>query len=105
MEFIYQILHITRSHSPIRYNYTMHERTLGSLENAPYLDVDISSDLSFSHCINLITSNAQKNLGFLKRNIKTTHSGICEAAYKTVVRPQLDLHHLESLYQKRQAQG
>ena len=27
---------------------------------------------------------------FSQRNIKTTHSGICEAAYKTIVRPQLE---------------
>ena len=69
-----QVLHITRSRRPIRYNYTMHGQTLDSVEKARYLDVDISSDLSLD----------------LKRNIKTTHSGICEAAYKTIVRPQLE---------------
>ena len=95
MEFIpskCQVLHITRSRNPIRYNYTMHGQILESVENARYLPVgvDISSDLSFSHHINRITSNAQKNLGFLKRNIKTTHFGIPEAAYKTIVRPQLE---------------
>ena len=85
-----QVLHITRSRRPIRYNYTMHGQTLGSVEKARYLGVDIYSDLSFSHHIDRITTNAQKNLGFLKRNIKTTHSGIREAAYKTIVRPQLE---------------
>ena len=85
-----QVLHITRSRNPIRYNYTMHGQILESVENARYLGVDISSDLGFSHHINRITSNAQKNLGFLERNIKTTHSGIREAAYKTIVRPQLE---------------
>ena len=85
-----QVLHITRSRTPIRYKYTMHGQILESVENARYLGVDISSDLGFSHHINRITSNAQKNLGFLKRNIKTTHSGIREAAYKTIVRPQLE---------------
>ena len=29
-------------------------------------------------------------MGFLKRNIETTHSGIRETAYKTIVRPQLE---------------
>ena len=85
-----QVLHITRSRNPIRYNYTMHGQTLESVENARYLGVDISSDFGFSYHINRITSNAQKNLGFLKRNIKTTHSGIPEAAYKTIVWPQLE---------------
>ena len=85
-----QVLHITRSRRPIRYNYTMHGQTLDSVEKARYLGVDISSDLSFSHHIDRITTNAQKNLGFLKRNIKTTHSGIRDATYKTIVRPQLE---------------
>ena len=80
-----QVLHITRSRNPIRYNYTMHGQTIESVENARYLGVDISSDLGFSYHVNRITSNAQKHLGFLKRNIKTTYSGIREAAYKTIV--------------------
>ena len=37
-----------------------------------------------------ITSNANKSLGFLKRNIRCKHPGVCKAAYKTVVRPQLE---------------
>ena len=45
-----QVLHITRSRNPIRYNYTMHGQTLESVEN----------------------------------------SGIREAAYKTIGRPQLE---------------
>ena len=32
-----QVLHITRSRDPIRYNYTMHGQTLESVENARYL--------------------------------------------------------------------
>ena len=54
-----QVLHITRSRNPIRYNYTMHGQTRESVENSRYLGVDISSDLGFSHHINRITSNAQ----------------------------------------------
>ena len=61
-----RVLHITRSCNPIRYSYTMHRQTLESVESALYLGVDISSDLGFSHHINRITSNAQKNLVFTK---------------------------------------
>ena len=68
----------------------MHGQVLESVDYARYLGVDISSDLNFSHHINRITANASKSLGFVKRNIKTKHSGIREAAYKTVVRPQLE---------------
>ena len=85
-----QILHITLSRNPVRYNYTMHGQTLESVENAWYLGVDISLGLGFSHHINRISSNAQKTLVFSKEIKKTTHSGIREAAYKTIVRPQLE---------------
>ena len=30
------------------------------------------------------------SLGFIKHNIKTKHPGVPEAAYKTIVRPQLE---------------
>ena len=85
-----QVLHIPRSRKPIHRNYTMHDQVLESVDHARYLGVDISSDLNFSHHINRITANASKSLGFLKRNIKTKHSGIRKAAYKTVVKPQLE---------------
>ena len=68
----------------------MHEQILDSVDNAWYLGVDIADDLNFSQHVNRITSNAMKSLDYLKRNIKPNHSGIREAAYKTIVRPQLE---------------
>ena len=80
----------------------MHGQVLESIDHARYPGVDISLDLNFSHHINRITTNAYKSLGFLKRNIKAKHSGIREAAYKTVVRPQLDYASpIWSLYTKK----
>ena len=40
--------------------------------------------------VNRISSNAYKSLAFIKRNIKTKHACVREAAYKTTVRPQLE---------------
>ena len=85
-----QVVHISRSRKPIKNNYTMHGQVLDSIDHARYLGVDISSDLNFSHHVNRITANASKSLGFLKRNIKTKHPGIREAAYKATVRPQVE---------------
>ena len=85
-----QVVHITRSPRPIKTSYTMHGHVLDSVDSARYLGVDISSNLSFSTHINRISSNASKSLGYLKRNILTKHPGIREAAYKTIVRPQLE---------------
>ena len=62
----------------------------GPVNSARYLGVDIASDLKFTQHINRNTNNASKSLGYLKRNIQTKHIGIREAAFKTIVRPQLE---------------
>ena len=80
-----QVIHITRSRNPIKNKYMMHGQILDSVDNTRYLGVDIADDLNFSQHVNRITSNAMKSLGYLKRNIKPNHSGIQEAAYKTIV--------------------
>ena len=85
-----QVIHITQSRNPIKNKYMMHGQILDSVDNAQYLGVDIADDLNFSQHVNRITSNAMKSLGYLKRNVKPSHSGIREAAYKTIVWPQLE---------------
>ena len=85
-----QVVHITRSRRPINTSYSMHGQVLDSVNSARYLGVDITSDLNFTQHINRTTANASKSLGYLKRNILTKHSGIREAAYKTIVRPQVE---------------
>ena len=70
----------------------MHGQFLDSVDNARNLGVDIADDLNFSQHVNRIPSNAMKSLGYRKRNIKPNHAGpagIREAAYKTIVGPQL----------------
>ena len=52
--------------------------------------MDISSNLSWGSHIDRITGTAHKTLGFVKRNIRTKMSGVREAAYTTLVRPQLE---------------
>ena len=85
-----QVFHITRARAPIKTSYTMHNQTLDSVSAARYLGVDLSTNIDFNTHINRITSNANKSIGFIKRNIKTKHPGVLEAAYKTIVRPQLE---------------
>ena len=81
------IMHITRSRHPINSQYTMHNQILATVDTARYLGVDISSNLDFSTHTSRIISNGNKTLDFLKRNIKTKHSGVREATYRTLVRP------------------
>ena len=93
MEFIpskCQVVHITRSRRPINTSYSMHGQVLDSVDSARYLSVDITSDLNFTQPLNRATSNASKSLGYLKRKILTKYSRIREAAYKTIVRTQVE---------------
>ena len=68
----------------------MHNQTLDSVSAARSLGVDLSTNMNFNTHVNRITSNANKSLGFIKRNIKSKHPGVREAVYKTIVRPQLE---------------
>ena len=51
--------------------YMLHGQALEAMDHAKYLGVDISKDLSWNTIINRIYTNANRTLGFLKRNIKT----------------------------------
>ena len=52
--------------------------------------MDISSNLSWGSHIDRITGIAHKTPGFVQRSIRTKLSGVREAAYTTLVRPQLE---------------
>ena len=52
--------------------------------------MDISSSLSWNPRVDRITGNANRTLGFVRRNIKTKMSKVREKAYNTLVRPQLE---------------
>ena len=56
----------------------------------PNLGVDISSDLTWNSHVDRITGNANRTLGFIRRNIKTKMPRVRETAYNTLVRTQLE---------------
>ena len=62
---------ITRSRSPLPTTYTLHGETLEAVASARYLGVDIANDLSWKTHVSRIINNANKSLGFLRRNLKT----------------------------------
>ena len=83
-------LHTTRARTPIKVTYTMHNQVLDSVSSARYLGVDLSTNLNFNSHIQGISANVNKSFGYIKRNIRPKHSGVREAAYKTLVRSQLE---------------
>ena len=85
-----QVIRITRSRSPIPTQYSLHGQTLEVVASARYLGVDIANDLSWKPHISRITNNANKSLGFLRRNLKAKNPELRELTYKAIVRPQLE---------------
>ena len=85
-----QVIHVTRSRSPLPTPYTLHGETLEAVASARYLGVDIANDLSWKTHVSRITNNANKSLGFLRRNLKAKNTSLRENAYKAIVRPQLE---------------
>ena len=85
-----RIIHVSTSRSPISTQYVFHGQVLETMSSARYLDVDISNGLSWKIHIDRITSNANKSLGFLKRNIRANHPQLKAIAYKALVCPLLE---------------
>ena len=74
MEFHYKkcnILRVTRFRCPSTYNYTLHGTTQKELEEVKYLGITITKDLSWGKHIHNITSKANSQLGFIRRNVRT----------------------------------
>ena len=84
-----QVIHVTGSKKPVKRDYILHGQVLESVTSARYLGVDISGSLSWNPHVDRITGNANRTLGFVRRNIKTKMSKVRKTAYNTLVRPQL----------------
>ena len=86
-----QVVHVTGTKGPVKKtSYVLHGQILESVTSARYLGVDISSNLTWNTHVDRITGNANRTLGFIRRNIKTKMSKVRETAYHSLVRPQLE---------------
>ena len=84
------IMQIHRSRSPLQHYYTLCNQALSCEDEAKYLGVSISSELSWSGHISSISSRANVALGFLRRNLKRCPHKLKETAYFALVRSVLD---------------
>ena len=73
-----QVIHITRSRSPLPTKYTLHGETLEEVASARYLGVDIANDLSWKTHISRIINTANNSSGFLRRNLRTQNTSLRE---------------------------
>ena len=83
-------MHLTRSNTTIEAPYTLHGHRLQQVTEAKYLGVVLTDNLKWGPHISAITSNANRMLGFIRRNIKLSRKNIKEATHKTLVRPVLE---------------
>ena len=87
------VIRVMASRTPLQTQYILHRQVLEAVSSARYLGVDISSNLSWNTHVNRITSNANRSLGFIKRNIKTKSPQIREAAYSPWSDPSQNMLH------------
>ena len=85
-----QALHSSRARQQIHSQFTLHGEILESVDCVRYLGVSITKDLSWNTHINHITGKANRTLGFVKRNVRTTNQSVKEFAYKSLVRHQVE---------------
>ena len=85
-----QVVHVTGSRKTVKTDYVLHGQVLESVPCARYLGVDISSGLTWNSHIDRVAANANQTLGFIRRNIKTKMPKVREAAYNSLVTPQLE---------------
>jgi hypothetical protein len=75
------VLTITNKKNPVKHNYLLHNHTLESVSSAKYLGITLQSDLKWTQHAYNIVANANKSLGFFKRNLKTSKTNIKSQAY------------------------
>ena len=68
-------------------SYTLHNQILERVEKATYLGVEVSGDLTWADHINKTSDKANKQLAFLRRNLRINTTHVKETAYKGLVRP------------------
>ena len=81
---------ITRKKNIISHPYTLHDQILKRVDSATYLGVELSADLTWARHISKTAAKANRQLGFLKRNLPIKNVAVKEMAYKGLVRPILE---------------
>ena len=74
----------------IELHYTLHGQVLEQVDNAKYLGVTISNNLSWNKHIDNITAKGNRTLGFVRRNLKNCSRLVKTAGYTVLVRPGIE---------------
>ena len=84
------VMHMSRRQSIYMPAYYLHGQRLENATHTKYLGVTMSNNMKWNEHIKNTSSKANKTLGFLKRNLKTSSKYAKLTAYKALVRPILE---------------
>ena len=104
------VMHMSHKKNSLLISYEMLCVPLEPTRVHKYLGVELTSDLDWSIRINSISTKSDKTLGLSRRHFRNCSPKTKEAAYKSLVRPQLEywdhtrmvtLLHLRKSYAER----
>ena len=84
------VMKVTHAKNPQPYKYHLGDSTLEETSSHTYLGVEIKNDLKWNLHVNKIRSAANRNLGFLRRNISSCSRTTKARAFNSLVRPHLE---------------
>ena len=80
-------LRVTTKEIPIVHTYSMGTDELETVSHHPYLGVELSSNLKWTHHINMIAARPNKALWFIRRNLWRCPKSVKQQMYFALVRP------------------
>ena len=84
------VMNISKGRNPESNKYSLKGTVLETVSAAPYLGVNISSNLNWHTHIKKTVAKANRSLGFIRRNLKGASQAAKAQAYLSLVRPQLE---------------
>ena len=84
------VMHVSRKRKPRKAKYNLRSHTLESVKEAKYLGITLTDKMEWTPHINNITTQANRSLGFLRRNLRPAPQQLKNQAYKALVRPKLE---------------
>ena len=93
MQFNAEKCYVIRAHRNQKshlFYYKMKGHSLKDVDHQPYLGVELSNTMNWSHHIGNVIKKANRSLGFIRRNLGSCPAKVKEQAYMSLVRPHLE---------------
>ena len=84
------VMNISKKRHPSKFTYSLHNTDLKTTDTAKYLGIIISQNMKWTKHITLTCSRANREFGFIKRNVKIRSPRIKEKLYNSLVRPHVE---------------